>query len=449
LLSYPQVFAYLVVVAALAGVLGFRIAAASRGARLRKLQTSLARFEQGGQLQRRTAEELCARLDASDARVRQLERSIVEIPEIAQRLSATRDLREIPEKALDLVQEIFQPLYSVFYRIGRDGLVAAAVRGECEFSVGHRIKTGEGIVGWTAVKQLPYTPEDMRFESGVVRGTHLAKGAPEKGFSLCLPVTSASRTLGVILIGPCERVIPHWREIGRTLALITSVVITSAQVLKEQKLLAKTDGLTGLLNRTHLLARVKELLAADPGPRTLGLFLFDIDHFKHYNDTNGHLPGDELLKGLSAMLRENIREGEAVGRYGGEEFIMVMPNVDRDEALGAAERIRRLIAEHPFPHAEKQPSGRVTVSGGIAVWPMDGGDVDTLLRQADEALYTAKRAGRNQVAAWVPTGLSGDPEPVDRAVAQALLEDELAHDFASDLEAELGPPLETDPEDGI
>jgi diguanylate cyclase (GGDEF)-like protein len=446
LLSYPEVFAYVLAVAVLAGVLAYRLAAASRDARMRKLQGSLQRFEQGGQLQRRTAEELCARLDAAEARVRQLERSIVEIPEIAQRLSATRDLREIPEKALDLVQEVFQPLYSVFYRTGRDGLVAAAVRGESEFAVGHRLKAGEGIVGWTAVKQLPYTPEDMRFESGLARGTHLAKGAPEKGFSLCLPVTSGSRTLGVILIGPCERVIPHWREIGRTIALITSVVITSATVLKEQKLLAKTDGLTGLMNRTHLLARVKDLLAADPGPRTLGVFLFDIDHFKHYNDTNGHLPGDELLKSLSQLLRDNIREGELVGRYGGEEFIMVMPNVDRDEAVGAAERIRRLIAEQPFPHADKQPAGRVTVSGGIAVWPMDGGDVDTLLRQADEALYAAKRAGRNQVTAWRPVALGGDPEPeaVDRAVAQALLADDLAHEFASHFDAELGAPLETD-----
>jgi len=449
LLSYPAVFAYVAMVAVLAGSLGYRIAAAACAARVRKLQGSLQRFAQGGQLQQRAAAELGARLDAAEARVRQLERSIVEIPEIAQRLSATRDLREIPERALDLVQEIFQPLYSVFYRSGRDGLVAAAVRGESEFAVGHRIRTGEGIVGWTAVKQLPYTPEDMRFESGVVRGTHLAQGAPEKGFSLCLPVTSGSRTLGVILVGPCERLIPHWREIGRTLALIASVVITSATVLKEQKLLAKTDGLTGLMNRTHLLERVKELLAADRGPRTLGVFLFDIDHFKHYNDTNGHLPGDELLKALSKLLRENIREGELVARYGGEEFIMVMPEVDRHEALGAAERIRRLIAEHPFAHADKQPAGRVTVSGGIALWPMDGSDVDTLLRQADEALYEAKRAGRNQVAAWRPLSLGGDPEPegVDRAVAQALLADELAHEFGGEIE--LGAPLETDPEPAL
>jgi diguanylate cyclase (GGDEF)-like protein len=421
---------YLLVVTALAGALGYRMAAAARGARLRKLQQTLSRADQTVQQQRRTAEELCARLEDTENRCRQLERSIVEIPEIAQRLSASRDLREIPEKALDLVQEVFQPLYSVFYYARRDGLVAAAVRGESEFAVGHRLKSGEGVVGWASVKQLPYTPEDMRFESGVVRGTHLAQGVPEKGFSLCLPVTSGSRTIGVILVGPCERAIPHWREIGRTIALITSVVITSATVLKEQESLAKTDGLTGLMNRMHLLHRVHELLAADPGPRSVGFFLFDIDHFKKYNDTNGHLPGDELLKSLSLILRENIREDELVARYGGEEFLMVMPNVDREGALQAAERIRRLIASTDFPHAEKQPGGRVTVSGGIAVWPMDGEDVETLLRMADEALYAAKRAGRNRVSAWTPRELGGDGQAsrLERVVAQALLESDLEDD---------------------
>jgi diguanylate cyclase (GGDEF)-like protein len=294
------------------------------------------------------------------------------------------------------------------------------------------------VVGWTALKQLPYTPEEMRFESGVVRATHLARGVPEKGFSLCMPVTNGSWTIGVILIGPCERPIPHWREIGRTIALITSVVITSATVLKEQRLLAKTDGLTGLPNRTHLLQRLHELLAGEPGPRTIGFFLFDIDHFKKYNDTNGHLPGDELLKSLSQILRENSREDELIARWGGEEFLMVMPNVDREEALAAAGRIRSLIAQTPFPHAEKQPSGRVTVSGGVAVWPMDSDDVETLLRLADEALYAAKHAGRDRVLAWSPAGLAAadtQPERVHRTAEQALLD------------ADFGDELETDEED--
>jgi diguanylate cyclase (GGDEF)-like protein len=423
--SAIELIGYLLIVTALAGTLGYRWAVSRLEPRLRKVQQGATRADQTVQQQRRTAEELCARLEHTENRCRQLERSLVEIPEIAQRLSATRDLREIPEKALDLVQEVFQPLYSVFYRSSRNLLVAAAVRGESEFAVGHRIKTGEGVVGWVAVKQLPYTPEDMRYESGVVRGQHLANGVPEKGFSLCLPVTSGSRTIGVILIGPCERPIPHWREIGRTIALITSVVISGATVLREQKMLAKTDGLTGLMNRMHVLARVHELLSVEPGPRTLGFFLFDIDHFKKYNDQNGHLPGDELLKSLSSLLRENIREDELVGRYGGEEFIMVMPDSDRDGALMAAERIRKLIARTPFPHAEKQPGGHVSVSGGVSVWPMDGSDVDTLLRKADEALYAAKRAGRDRVCAYAPAELGPDsPARVGNVVAQTLLEED-------------------------
>jgi diguanylate cyclase (GGDEF)-like protein len=134
--------------------------------------------------------------------------------------------------------------------------------------------------------------------------------------------------------------------------------------------------------------------------------LLDIDHFKHYNDTNGHLPGDDLLKRLGALLRENSRENEVVGRYGGEEFLVVMPATPKDVALRVAERIRSLIEGSPFEHAATQPNEHVTISGGVATWPGDGDDVDSLLRSADAALYQAKRAGRNRVMAYTAAELA-------------------------------------------
>jgi diguanylate cyclase (GGDEF)-like protein len=416
------------VAASLAGTVGYRLAARSSDARLRKLQQELRRSEKGLQQQRRSAEELEARLGDIEKRCRRFEHSLAEIPELAQQLAATRRVREIPEKALDLVQEVFQPLYSVFYRTSRNALVAVAVRGESVFAVGHRIQTGEGLVGWSALKRLAVTPEDLLAGA---HANHLLAGVPEKGFSLCLPVTNEARTLGVILVGPCDQSMPRWSEIGRTVALITSVVITGAELFKEQNRLAETDGLTGLMNRTNLLARAKELLAADSSPRSVGFFLFDVDRFKHYNDTNGHLPGDELLKSLSLLLREKTREEELVGRYGGEEFLIVMPGADRDRALQAADRIRALIAATPFPHGEKQPGGCISVSGGISVWPIDGDDLETLLKRADEALYAAKRAGRNRVCPYATAelGRESESELVEKGVAKALLDDLIENGF--------------------
>jgi diguanylate cyclase (GGDEF)-like protein len=124
------------------------------------------------------------------------------------------------------------------------------------------------------------------------------------------------------------------------------------------------------------------------------------------------------------MLRENVREGEQVGRYGGEEFLLVMPDVDTKEALAAAERIRALIADHVFPHGEKQPSGKVTISGGVARWPTDGKTVEMVLRCADDALYQAKEAGRNRVFSYKPALISMDGSGASapgKAEAEALL----------------------------
>ncbi|MEN8181297.1 MAG: sensor domain-containing diguanylate cyclase [Myxococcota bacterium] len=389
---------------ALAFVLGRR----SMEAQTRRLELTISRLDRRAQEFQRRAEDLHERCETSEDMVRRLQRSIVEMPEIAQRLSATRDLREIPERTLDLVQEMYDPSYSVFYRAGSDGLIAVASRGESEFSVGHRVKLEQGIVGWACVKQLAFTAEDAELESNVVKDRHLAHSIPKDGFSLCLPIVSGQTTIGAILIGPSERNLPHLREIGRTIAMITSVCITSAVVLKQQKMLAKTDGLTGLLNKRHLLGLIGEFLAAEGGPREVSLFLFDIDHFKHYNDTNGHLPGDELLKSLSALLKDQIRDGDLVGRYGGEEFLLVMPGAEKGVALRAADRLRAHIAEINFPHRESQPSGRVTVSGGVSTWPLDSDSVEGLIRCADEALYHAKRSGRDRVFAYSPAELVTD-----------------------------------------
>jgi diguanylate cyclase (GGDEF)-like protein len=394
--------------------------------RIRALRSFVRQLELSTEEHRRKAEELFKRSETAEENVQRLKRSLLEMPEIAQRLAVTRDLREIPERALELVQEIFEPSYCVFYRTGRDELIGMACRGESEFGVGHRVKWGEGIVGWTAAKQLPFTPDDAQYEGGIVRAHNLSTGLPVKGFSLCLPILDGAKTIGVILIGPTERRLPYTREFGRTLALITSVTITSAAVLKQQELLAKTDGLTGLLNKTHILGSLRDIIASEENaPRMVSVFLFDIDHFKEYNDTNGHLPGDELLKSLSALLNSCIRGDELLGRYGGEEFLLAMPNAGKQEALRAAERIRERIEKHSFPLEESQPGGNLTVSGGVATWPNDGDDAERVIGHADEALYQAKRAGRNRVCAYSPPDLAlGDSGDFISSTGEILLIDE-------------------------
>jgi len=403
----------------------------SQRAILRERESRVKEAQQGAREHRRAAVEATRRAESAEATVKDLQRSLSELPEIAQRLSGTRNLREIPNCALELIQEIFDPSYALFYKSVRDSLVAVAVRGRCDYGVGHRIEAGRGIVGWAAVKQLPLTPEEIEYESGVARGRNLSEGVPEEGFSLCLPVVRGNRAIGVMLVGPCKRNIEQARDLGRTIALMTSVAITSAVVFKEQELLAQTDGLTGLLNKSRIVHYVNEAIAEKPGPRNRGsVFLFDIDHFKHYNDTNGHVPGDDLLRSLGELLKQSLREGEYVGRYGGEEFLLVMPDVEKSEALKAAERIRSTIAGHPFPFCQHQPLGRTSISGGVASWPADGSSVEALLRCADEALYEAKRGGRDRVLPYYPPELA-QPEELD-------LVDELELDV--DVEAGKEPP---------
>ena len=170
--------------------------------------------------------------------------------------------------------------------------------------------------------------------------------------------------------------------------------------------LAKTDQLTRLINRPACL----EVLAGEIGRanryhRALAVALIDIDHFKRVNDTHGHAVGDEVLRQVSQLLLASIRGVDTLGRYGGEEFLLVMPETDVDGGLSSAENIRRAVGRTPLvvPVPDGELEVKVTISVGVTGG--DGSssrDIDELLRQADGALYGAKGLGRDQVQAFRP-----------------------------------------------
>ncbi len=171
-------------------------------------------------------------------------------------------------------------------------------------------------------------------------------------------------------------------------------------LLKEQVV---RDGLTGLYNhrffQEHMATEVQLSLRHN---RTFALLFLDVDYFKKYNDTHGHLAGDKLLRSLGEVICGRLRKSDFTARYGGEEFVVVLPETEKDHALYVAEDICRIIAEHPFPGRETQPMKKVTISIGVAAFPIDAQDKSSLLAYADMALYNAKNKGRNQVCLYAP-----------------------------------------------
>ena len=160
--------------------------------------------------------------------------------------------------------------------------------------------------------------------------------------------------------------------------------------------LSITDSLTGLYNRKHLMeVLTKEVARAERYQRPLAVLMIDVDHFKLCNDTWGHLAGDEVLRNIAAIFRGCLRESDCVGRYGGEEFLIILPETVADDAWRIADRIRSRLAEEDFPTDSKPV--RITISGGIATFPGNGRSPESLLRSADAALYQAKNHGRNRV----------------------------------------------------
>lgn len=286
----------------------------------------------------------------------------------------------------------------------RQELVIKASRG---YPPNVRVPYGRGVT-WPAVlsREMVYVPDvtkDPRYIPAI------GNGASE----LAVPLIYADKVIGVLDVETtAERPLHAYdRDLIGSLAGQVALTIAHAKHVARVEVQAITDGLTGLFNyRYFLILLDREFKRASRYGRPLSLILLDIDNFKRYNDTNGHNLGNEVLRQLAEVMRRVSRDVDFAVRYGGEEFIMLLPETNLTEACAVAERLRTAIAEYPFAGRASQPGGALTVSLGVAGYPFDAHSDGELLEHADAALYLAKRTTRNCVMTY--------PAKTDRASSQ-------------------------------
>jgi diguanylate cyclase (GGDEF)-like protein len=229
---------------------------------------------------------------------------------------------------------------------------------------------------------------------------HCAVCGKVAGAVACDPLLVSGEVIGSVLVTTPDATGPEDDLRLRDSVVQAAPVLANLRNLAIAELRAATDALTGLPNSRAVRDSVKRMAAlsgrtAEP----LAALMLDLDHFKQINDTFGHGRGDDVLAAVGAVLREELRESDFVGRLGGEEFVVLLPATGRDGAVAAAEKIRLAIAALAVPGVTRE----VTISIGVATIPEHAGDGDGLLRSADRALYAAKEGGRNRVEVAVPS----------------------------------------------
>ena len=272
--------------------------------------------------------------------------------------------------------------------------------------VGQRFKHNSGLVSMVVANRhaLPYRG-DYDPSRQVVFTRRLVP--PDMPSLLVLPLLVHERALGTLVLGS-RRKSAFGDSVRPTLEVLAShvaVSLANARMLARLEEMATLDGLTGLYNKRALIeVGGQKLKSAKRFNKPLSLLVCDIDHFKKVNDTYGHDVGDVVIKGFADVLKRVKRDTDAVGRFGGEEFVIVCEETDERGAEQLAERIRTELSAVKFP--TELGTLQVTCSVGVAPFPAAGAGWEQLFKATDEALYASKRGGRNRVTVWTPR-LSG------------------------------------------
>ena len=299
---------------------------------------------------------------------------------------------------LDIAQEIVPRAQCAILLLDPEKHVLRLAAGQGYQSVARylEIPVGRGVTGRCAETGETQVVVDLASEGAEL---DYIEGIPGAISEVAVPLQADGRIIGVFNAESVERAAFGDQEV-QTLELVArqvASVVRSAQLLEETRRLSVTDSLTGLHNRRYFTRQLEENVrrSARYGER-LALVLLDLDFFKDVNDQHGHQVGDRALQLLAGTLQEAVRETDQTARIGGEEFALLLLRCDRELALQISERVRaeiRELAIEELPDVEMDLSASV----GVAFFPDDGADPKTLMRVADDALYRAKRLGRDQV----------------------------------------------------
>ncbi len=262
------------------------------------------------------------------------------------------------------------------------------------------IEPASGILAQTVINKKAFEITSKKTKAQIKKKDPLISLFNMEYF-ISLPLVAKNRVVGVMLVDNFYSKRPITKDDIWKLNMFANqagLAIQNSQEFEKTLILSNTDRLTGLWNYGYFQHQLAEdIKRANRFNRYLSLLMLDIDFFKNFNDTLGHVAGDKLLQEIAEILKKSCREVDIVARYGGEEFAIILPETFKEKAYSSAERIRKCTAAHQFHYKEGTPAKRITISIGVASFPQDASTVQDLISFADKALYAAKETGRNRV----------------------------------------------------
>ncbi|MGE0155837.1 MAG: GGDEF domain-containing protein [Geobacter sp.] len=325
--------------------------------------------------------------------------------EIGKTLTSSLELRDVLKGIMAQLERLLQPqIWSLLLKDEETGELTfeIAVSPVSNDLKGMRLQPGQGVAGWVAQQGeallIPDVSKDTRFDNSVA----IAVDYPVSSIA-CVPLKIRERVLGVLeLIGVdgSEPFNPENMPLLGALADFAAIAIDNARNYQRISELVITDDLTGLYNARHFHELLEyEVVRAKRYGSQVSLLFLDLDHFKEVNDTYGHLVGSRVIAEVGHLIRRHIRSADRAARYGGDEYVIVLPNTGKQGALSAATKMLERLHEHSF-QADSGEQITMTASFGVATYPDDAPNKTELIRAADTAMYDAKEGGRNGVCSF-------------------------------------------------
>ncbi|HUG16619.1 MAG TPA: GAF domain-containing protein [Thermomicrobiales bacterium] len=337
------------------------------------------------------ADHIGVAIQKSDLYVAEQEsrRAIEAIQRVSTIVASTLDVEEALQLIVRTLSEAFSYPHVSLRLLEDDHLVLAAHSGGVTLDMVRSIPVGIGVVGRVARTGRAELIADVDAEPSYLRSS------PGITSEVCVPILCDGDLAGVLNIeGDRDRpVTTQDLELMKTFAQHAGTVLQNARMYARMQHLATRDPITGMANHREFQIRLREEIArATRSSRALSLLLIDLDSFKLVNDSHGHVVGDHLLRAVAQRLETGLREGDVLARYGGDEFVVILADADREAAEHTAIRLSTLMAAEPFPVGDGRHE-YVTVSIGSASFPTHGASAEALIRHADDSMYGTKRRG--------------------------------------------------------